>query len=208
MSPPRVGVVNSNIGNLTSAVNALSSLGGQVEIVTDPDKLKGYSHVVLPGVGSFAKGMEQLQATGMDKAVVEAAQAGCPLLGLCLGMQLLADEGHEFGLTKGLGLIPGSVVRLASNSPGCRLPHIGWNDVTPVQSSPLFEKMPDKPATFYFIHSYGYSDPAAAAVTALTDHGGPVVAAVENGNISGVQFHPEKSQRCGLALLRNFLSLC
>jgi glutamine amidotransferase len=203
-----VGVVDSNICNLTSVLNALKALGIAAESTTDPDSLGRYSHLILPGVGSFNKGMEMLEATGLDQAVVAAAKSGTPLLGLCLGMQLLAEQGTEFGVRRGLGLISGTVTMMQPSSPAFRLPHIGWNDVALVRPSVLFRDMPDSPACFYFVHSFGFADASAPEVCALTDHGGPAVAAVEKDNIFGVQFHPERSQRCGLALLRNFVTRC
>lgn len=203
-----VGVVDSNICNLTSVLNALKVLGVEAESTGDPDALGKYSHLILPGVGSFGKGMEMLAANGLDQAVISAARTGRPLLGLCLGMQLLAEQGSEFGLTPGLALIPGTVEQLTPSSPQFRLPHIGWNDVRIVGGSLLFRDMPDQVPSFYFVHSFGFSDAEAAVVSALTDHGGPVVAAVEKDNVYGVQFHPEKSQRCGLALLKNFVTRC
>jgi glutamine amidotransferase len=203
-----VGVVDSNICNLTSVLNAMTALGIEAESTGDPDALGRYSHLILPGVGSFKAGMESLQASGLDEALKVAAKAGSPLLGLCLGMQLLAEVGAEFGPMAGLALLPGSIDLLTPSSPEFHLPHIGWNEVNLVGDSRLFRAMPDPSPSFYFIHSYGFSDPAGAAVSALTDHGGPVVAAVEKDNVFGVQFHPEKSQRCGLALLKNFVTLC
>jgi glutamine amidotransferase len=208
MTTRSVGVIDSNICNLTSVLNALRSLDFTAESTDDPDALRHYSHLILPGVGAFAKGMEMLDANGMGEAVIAAALGGKPLLGLCLGMQLLADIGSEFGTTPGLGLIPGTVTVLRPNSPECRVPHIGWNEVTSSRSSPLFRDMPDDPPTFYFVHSYAFDDTQAPTVSAWTDHGGPVVAGVEKGNVFGVQFHPERSQRCGLALLRNFVNGC
>lgn len=204
----RIAIIDSNICNLSSVINAVGVLGYAAESTTDPDKLSQFTHLILPGVGSFGKGMEALRATGMDQAIRAAATAGKPLLGVCLGMQLLAEQGTEFGTTAGLGLIPGSVDRLSPSSPSFRVPHIGWNEVTTVGDPVLFRDMPDSAPSFYFVHSFGFADLQAAAVTALTDHGGPVVAAVARGNVHGVQFHPEKSQRCGLALLKNFVTLC
>ncbi|QDM17967.1 imidazole glycerol phosphate synthase subunit HisH [Tardiphaga sp. vice278] len=203
-----VGVVDSNISNLTSVLNAMTALGITAESTSDPDSLRRYSHLILPGVGSFRAGMESLQASGLDQALRAAAKVGTPLLGLCLGMQLLAEVGAEFGPLPGLQLVPGSVDLLTPSSPQFHLPHIGWNEVSLVGDSRLFRAMPDPSPSFYFIHSYGFSDPQSAAVSALTDHGGPVVAAIEKDNVFGVQFHPEKSQRCGLALLKNFVTLC
>jgi len=205
---PLVGVVDSNICNLTSVLNALHSLGFEAESSSDPDSLGGYSHLILPGVGSFIRGMEMLAERGLDQAVAAAARSGKPLLGLCLGMQLLAEEGTEFGSKRGLALIPGSITLIAPSEPKYRVPHIGWNDVTSVRPSVLFRDMPDKPACFYFVHSYAFADTGAPIVTAVTDHGGPIVAAVEHDNVFGVQFHPERSQRCGLALLKNFVTGC
>ena len=205
---PFIGVIDSNICNLTSVLNALRTLGFQAESTGDPDSLQRYSHLILPGVGSFIKGMEMLGAHGMGEAVVASARGGKPLLGLCLGMQLLADEGTEFGPTRGLGLISGTITLLQPASPDCRVPHIGWNDVALARPSRLFGDMPDDPPCFYFVHSYAFADTAAPAVSALTEHGGPVVAGVEQDNVFGVQFHPERSQRCGLALLRNFVTAC
>ena len=203
-----VGVVDFNISNLTSVLNAMLALGIKAESTSDPDALGAYSHLILPGVGSFRAGMESLQASGLDQSLRAAAKAGTPLLGLCLGMQLLAEIGTEFGPLPGLELVAGSVNLLTPSSPHFHLPHIGWNEVISVGDSPLFRAMPDSSPSFYFIHSYGFADPRSAAVSALTDHGGPVVAAIEKDNVFGVQFHPEKSQRCGLALLKNFVTLC
>ncbi len=202
------GIIDSGICNLSSVLNAVRLLGFAAESTSDPDALPRYSHLILPGVGSFPKGMESLRALGMDQSIIAAAAAGKPLLGVCLGMQLLAGEGAEFGPTRGLGLIPGKVDLLTPSSAEFRLPHIGWNDVKPVGDFRLFRDLPDPVPSFYFVHSYGFNAPSAAEVSALTDHGGPVVAAVEKDNVYGVQFHPEKSQRCGLALLTNFMTRC
>ncbi len=208
MTKRSVGVVDSNICNLTSVLNALKLLDVDAKTCKDPQSLEGHSHLILPGVGSYSKGMETLRISGLEQAILAAAKKGTPVLGLCLGVQLLAERGTEFGSTPGLALVPGVVTRLEPSSPTFRVPHIGWNEVSTVRDSILFRDMPDNPASFYFVHSFGFADTRAPAVCALTDHGGPVVVAVEKDNVFGVQFHPEKSQRCGLALLRNFVTRC
>jgi imidazole glycerol-phosphate synthase subunit HisH len=208
MTKRSVGVVDSNICNLTSVLNALKLLDVDAKTCKDPQSLEEHSHLILPGVGAYSKGMETLRISGLEQAILEAAKKGTPILGLCLGMQLLAEAGTEFGSTLGLALVPGVVTRLEPSSPTFRVPHIGWNEVSTVRDSILFRDMPDNPASFYFVHSFGFADARAPEVCALTDHGGPVVVAVEKDNVFGVQFHPEKSQRCGLALLKNFVTRC
>lgn len=203
----RIGLIDCGLGNLASVRNAFEHLGVPVETVRAPDGLFACSHLVLPGVGSFQAGMKRLRARGLDEAIRREVAAGKPLLGLCLGMQLLAAEGSEFEPAPGLALVPGRVIRLAPQDAALRLPHIGWNDVAFVSPSPLFEGLGEGTA-FYFVHSYGYDDPEAPTVRGIADYGGPVVACIEQGRVFGAQFHPEKSQAAGLALLANFAALC
>ncbi len=203
----QVGLIDCGTSNLTSARNAFEHLGFAVEATRDPEALSGFSHLVLPGVGSFVAGMANLAADGMDDAIRQAARAGKPLLGICLGMQLLAEAGEEFGDTAGLGLVPGRIGPLSPADDSLRLPHIGWNEVDPRGDSQLLAGL-DLPTCFYFVHGFGFDDPAAAMVRGVCDYGGPVVAVIEQDNVCGVQFHPEKSQAAGLALLGNFIGSC
>jgi len=203
----RVGVIDCGFGNLASVRNAFEHLEVPVETVWAPAGLAACSHLVLPGVGCFQAGMGRLRARGLDEAIRREVAAGKPLLGLCLGMQLLAAEGSEFEPAPGLGLVPGRVVRLAPEDGSLRLPHIGWNDVAFRGPSPLLEGMGEG-AAFYFVHSYGFEDADAPMVRGVADYGGAVVACIEQGHVFGAQFHPEKSQAAGLALLGNFAALC
>jgi imidazole glycerol-phosphate synthase subunit HisH len=201
----RVAVVAYGVNNLESVMHAFRHLGVEATAAASPDELNGASHVVLPGVGGFPAGMAALREMGFADALPRVVKAGTPLLGLCLGMQLLADGSDEFGRVEGLGLLPGRVEKL---DPGeLPLPHMGWNEARLVRSSPLFDGLGPSP-DFYFVHSYALSSAAAQDVVAECSYGGPVTAAVARGNIYGVQFHPEKSHKAGLALLRNFVTLC
>jgi glutamine amidotransferase len=197
-----VGVIDCNISNLTSVLNAHAALGIATRVIQKPDEMVGCSHLLLPGVGSFARAAVNIRHEGLNEAIVERARAGTPLLGVCLGMQLLADTGTEFGANPGLGLIPGIIERIPTGADGPRLPHIGWNDLTQVKPCAILAGV--KELTFYFVHSFAFSDAHAPDVAAITEYGGQVVAIVARDNISGVQFHPEKSQKSGLAVLKNF----
>lgn len=202
----KVGIVDCAISNLTSVLNAFHYIGVDAEVIRDPSGFKHCTHMVLPGVGSFATGITNLEKSGFVTCILEWAWSGKPLIGMCLGMQLLAEEGEEFGPSEGLGLIPGRVVKIKTNGTAVRLPHVGWNDVEILRSSRLLSGIKD-PAVFYFVHSYGYDDPNAGYVTGVCQYGGAQVAVIEQGNVFGTQFHPEKSQKHGLALLRNFIAL-
>lgn len=199
----RVGIVDYAISNLASVRNALCHIGVEVAVIRDPGEMTGFTHLVLPGVGSFARGMENLHRTGFVTPIRNWARAGRPLLGLCLGMQLLGEEGEEFGPVEGLGLVPGRIVKMRLADTSLRLPHIGWNEVIPRRNGRMLEGLGDSPA-FYFVHSYGYAEACADYVTGVCDYGGEQVALIERGNLLGAQFHPEKSQKAGLALLANF----
>lgn len=198
----RIALIDYGAGNLHSVHNALKAAGaGDVAVTDDPATVRKADRIVLPGVGAFAACMSGLAAIpGMIDAL-EARVLGdeVPFLGICVGMQLLAERGVEHGVHKGLGWIAGEV-RQITPSPVIKVPHMGWNDVVPSAYAPLVEA-----GEAYFLHSYHFVAADTANVAAVTDHGGPVTAAVARGNILGVQFHPEKSQAYGLGLLRRFL---
>ena len=202
----KVGIINCGISNLTSVFNALNFLSVKCEIVNDPVLLDGFSHLILPGVGAFPKGMHNLTVNGFDEAIARSVARGKPLLGICLGMQLFALEGEEFRRTKGLGLISGRVTKIKLNSSAFKLPHVGWNSVAFSRPSPLWKSIPDDSA-FYFVHSYVYSDLQEDFVIGETNYDNNIIAAVARENVYGVQFHPEKSQKVGLQLLKNFSSI-
>jgi glutamine amidotransferase len=198
-------IVDYGMGNLGSVRRALEECGADAIVSDDPAELAEASAIVLPGVGAFADGMRQLRERGWPAALRRAVRAeGLPLLGICLGMQLLAERGEEGGDTEGLGLVPG-VVNLMAPADGARMPHVGWNDVHAVQRSPMFDSIPDG-SDFYFVHSFHFVPANAAHIAARTCYGGDVVAAVVADNIWGAQFHPEKSSRAGFRLLTNFLT--
>ncbi|MBF0498601.1 MAG: imidazole glycerol phosphate synthase subunit HisH [Candidatus Riflebacteria bacterium] len=202
-------VIDYGMGNLGSVRRAIEECGAAVQISGNPDDLNSATHVILPGVGSFADGSARLRERGWRDALHRAIDRGLPLLGICLGMQLLADIGEEGGENPGLGLIPGEVRRLVPDHPDVRIPHVGWNDVhyvSSIASEKLFMGIPDG-TDFYFVHSFAFrpSDPAAHLL-ATTPYCGGFASVVGRGAVFGTQFHPEKSQPVGFQLLRNFLS--
>jgi len=197
-----LALIDYGAGNLHSVHNALKAAGaGGVHVTADPDVVAKADRIVLPGVGAFAHCMEALSAIdGMIAAMEQRVRVeGTPFLGICVGMQLLADAGVEHGTTRGLGWISGTV-RAIAPAVDLKIPHMGWNDVVPTQGAPLIEA-----GEAYFLHSYHFDAADDADVLAKTDHGGPLVAAVGRGNILGVQFHPEKSQAYGINFLKRFL---
>jgi glutamine amidotransferase len=201
-----IAVLDYGISNVGSVQNAFDFIGVKSRLVRSAREMNDCSHVVVPGDGSFPEGMGCLKKTGLDEAVLRAAQDGKMILGICLGMQLFGDEGEEFGLNKGLGLIPGRVVAMQPADAALPLPQVGWNDVLLKDHSRLGNQLGGR-AAFYFMQSYVFSDPAAPYVTAHCEYGGPHVSAVEQDNVMGVQFHPEKSQRAGLRMLKTFAGL-
>lgn len=194
-----VALIDYGAGNLHSVANALRAAGAtDLAATADPEAVARADRIVLPGVGAFASCMAGLRAIdGMVEAMERRViTEGAPFLGICVGMQLMAETGEEFGEHAGLGWLPGRVRRLRPANDE-RVPHMGWNDVTPAGEHPLLA-----PGEAYFLHSYAYD---GAHVLATTDHAGPITAAIGHDNLAGVQFHPEKSQRYGLDLLARFL---
>ena len=197
-----LALIDYGAGNLHSVHNALKAAGaGDVHVTADPNVVAKANRIVLPGVGAFAHCMEALSAIdGMVAAMEQRVRVeGIPFLGICVGMQLLADAGVEHGTTRGLGWI-GGTVRAIAPAADLKIPHMGWNDVLPSQGAPLIEA-----GEAYFLHSYHFDAANADDVLATTDHGGTLVAAVGCDNIMGVQFHTEKSQAYGINFLKRFL---
>ncbi len=203
-------LIDYGSGNLASAAKALArAANGKSDIVTtaDPQVVKDAERIVLPGVGAFADCMRGLSAVpGMVEALREKVlKDGAPFLGICVGMQLLATVGVEFGRHAGLGWIAGEVVKIAPADATLKIPHMGWNELKIEQKHPLLNGIPDG-AHAYFVHSFQLNPALPEDLIATTDYGGPLTAMVGNENIAGTQFHPEKSQATGLKLLENFLS--
>jgi len=205
-----IGIVNYGMGNLHSVAKALEKAGGKAELVADAEKLKEYDRIVLPGVGAFRDCMAALRDSGMVAALKEQLAAGTPFLGICLGMQVLLDVSHEFGTYRGLGLIPGAVNPFPESHAerGFKIPHMGWNDVILSSSRPVHPVLaPLAGEQVYYVHSYYCAPENPDHMLAACSYGDyPFAAAVGRDNLIAVQFHPEKSQRAGLAMLEAFNS--
>ncbi len=202
-----VAIVDYGLCNLDSVRRAVEECGARAYITDQPGELARADRIILPGVGSFTEAMDNLRANRMDEALAEEVLVGgAPFLGVCLGMQLLAAVGIEGGESKGLGWVNGSVVRLQPTEPDRRVPHVGWNEVHARPGATLFRGVPDQ-ADFYFVHSYRLEAVDGDVVAASTPYGDGFTSAVEQGNVHGVQFHPEKSQRHGFRVLTNFLEV-
>jgi len=196
----RVAIIDYGVGNLRSVEKAFAATGCDAIISDDESVLRDAEKLVLPGVGAFAACMKALNERGFDRLVRERAQAGTPLLGVCVGMQLLFDESDEFGSTPGLRLLRGSVRRFENE---LVVPQVGWNRIYRKRSCALFEEIEDG-AFCYFVHSFYCQPHDETMIAGETDYGGRYASVVAQGNICGVQFHPEKSQDVGLRMLRNF----
>jgi glutamine amidotransferase len=200
-------IVDYGMGNLRSVANALAALDCTATISKDPAQARLASKIILPGVGAFGDAMEGLRSSGWTEALEEEVRGkGKPFLGVCLGMQLLAREGREHGVHAGLGWIVGTVDRLRPADPSLKVPHVGWNALVRVNGNGLFDGVSEG-STFYFLHGYVLDGADPATVTSVCDYGGEFPASIEQGNILATQFHPEKSQKAGLQVLRNFLKV-
>jgi glutamine amidotransferase len=208
MSPdgPQIAIVDYGMGNRRSVQKALERVGARVVVTRDHDELRASDGLVVPGVGAFPLAMRNLRALGLADVIRSWAQDGAPLLGICLGMQVLFDFSEELETTKGLGLIEGEVTPLDTG--GLRVPHIGWNEVRFERPSLLTAGLPAAGCPFYHVHSLAPGTRDAADVVGTTEYGERFPTIVERANVLGVQFHPEKSSGHGLQLLANFVALC
>jgi glutamine amidotransferase len=208
----RVAIVDCGSGNLRSAAKAFeraaaeNEISAEIEVTNAPDAVAAADRVVLPGVGAFADCRRGLAAvSGLEEALQEAViLRGRPFLGICVGMQLMAERGREFETTDGLGWIGGEVVAINPSDPALKIPHMGWNEIEPRTAHPLLTGIPHG-VHAYFVHSYHFILAEPSDLVAVTDYGGPLAAIIGRDNIAGTQFHPEKSQEAGLCLIRNFL---
>ena len=199
-----IAIVDYGVGNLFSLKSSLAALGQETLVTGDAETLRRADKILLPGVGAFGDAAEKLRATGLDTVIVDEARGGKPLMGICLGMQLLFDRGFEYGEHAGLSLIPGEVRPIAEVIPSAlKIPHIGWNALRFTEKkSPLFRYIREGDCV-YFVHSF-YAAKCEEDVIATAEYGAPLTAAVQRGNVCGCQFHPEKSGRVGLAILKAF----
>ena len=202
-----IAIVDYGVGNLFSLKSSLAAIGQEAVVTADPQVLRSADQVILPGVGAYGDAADKLHQSGMDKVVTELAASGKPLMGICLGMQLLLDKGYEYGVHDGLGLIHGDVVPIDNVIPAeLKVPHIGWNALHFCgEKSPLFRYV-EEGECVYFVHSY-YATNCADNTIATTEYGAELTAAIQNGNVFGCQFHPEKSGKTGLNILRAFCEM-
>ena len=200
-----VAIVDYGVGNLFSLKSSFSAIGANAVVTSSKSELESADSIILPGVGAF-RDAAKLRDSGLENTVISLAQSGKPLMGICLGMQLLFEKSFEYGEHKGLGLIKGEIRPIETVIPkGYKIPHIGWNSLEIKKPSPIFENV-NNGEYVYFVHSY-YAADCESSITAVSDYGAPLTAAVQSGNVFGCQFHPEKSGETGLKILRSFLAL-
>ena len=198
-----IAIIDYGVGNLFSLQSSFAAIGQEAVVTADPAVIRAADRVILPGVGAFGDAADKLRDTGMEAIVKEQAAAGKPIMGICLGMQLLFDKSYEYGEHEGLGLIPGTVRPIAEViDPSLKIPHIGWNPLIFKKQSPLFKYIKEGDCV-YFVHSF-YAADCGDSVTAVAEYSAPLTASVERGNVYGCQFHPEKSGEVGLNILRAF----
>ena len=198
-----IAIVDYGVGNLFSLLCSLKSVGAEAMVTGDADQLRQADKLILPGVGAFGDAAEKLRNTGLDRVICEEAANGKDLMGICLGMQLLFEKSYEYGEHKGLGLLKGEIVGMEGDIPaGLKIPHIGWNALHFVKPSPLFDGIRENDCV-YFVHSF-YATDCDESLIATAEYGTELTAAVQKGNVCGCQFHPEKSGKVGLSILRAF----
>jgi len=204
MSDTRICILDYGMGNLRSVEKALEHVGATATIANDAATIEAADGLILPGVGAFPKAMANIGELGLDESIAERRDAGVPILGICLGLQLLFDSTTELGGAEGLGLLPGPVAQLAA--PGLKVPHIGWSPVRWEKGSPLTDGI-ESETPFYFVHSFAPA-PEPGDLLGTAAYGARFACAAERDNVYGVQFHPEKSSAAGLRLLSNFAGIC
>lgn len=202
-----ISIIDYGMANLRSVQKAFEQVGHPAQIIDRPDAVKNADRIVLPGVGAFKDAIATLRSSGFDQAVRQHIDAGKPFLGICLGLQMLFDVGYEEGEHQGLGIIPGKCIRFdVDQTLHLKVPHMGWNQLTFQRPSPLFKDLDDG-CNVYFVHGYHVVPADAAMIATTTDYGRPFVSSIRRGNVMATQFHPEKSQKVGLQILRNFAEL-
>ena len=198
-----IAIVDYGVGNLFSLCSSLDKIGAESVVASDPAVIRSADKIILPGVGAFEDARAKLRASGLDEIVIAEAKAGKPILGICLGMQMLFEKSYEYGEHIGLGLIKGQVVGMQGRLPeNLMIPHIGWNSLKIKKEHPIFKYVKEGDYV-YFVHSY-YAENCDESLLSTTDYGREITAAVANGNVTGTQFHPEKSGDVGLSILRAF----
>lgn len=197
-----IAIIDYKMGNIKSVENSFKKAGARIEVTSDPEKIKNASAVILPGVGAYRDAFKNLKEMDLIKPIYESIE-NKPFLGICIGMQLLFEYSLEGGKNKGLGVFKGFVGRIP---PGVKIPHIGWNQIEIKKKSKLFKDI-KQGENFYFVHSYHVIPEDKSIISSITDHGTSIVASIEQDNVFGFQFHPEKSSTCGQQLIRNFIDL-
>lgn len=203
-----IGIIDYNAGNLQSVKNALEYVGANCEVIKDPNKLKNFDKIILPGVGAFGDAMEKLRSNGVDESIKEFIKSGKPFLGICLGMQLLFEKSYEFGENLGLGIIKGEVVKFDENKfeRKLKIPHVGWNAIKFTKSCKITKNLNDN-VYFYFVHSYHVICKQEKCILGKSEYGYEFVSAICKDNVMAFQPHPEKSHSNGLQIFKNFVEM-